>query len=82
MGCTGRLLIYLDDVIVISPNFATHVSRLLEVFDRLRAARQKLNPSKCALLQPEVKYLSHVVGQDSVATEPAKVQAVEQWAGP
>jgi len=29
------LFIYLDDVIVISPNFDTHVSRLREVFDRL-----------------------------------------------
>jgi len=29
------LLIYLDDVIVISPNFEIHVSRLREVFDRL-----------------------------------------------
>jgi len=28
------LLIYLGDVIVIFPNFGTHVSRLREVFDR------------------------------------------------
>jgi len=31
------LLIYLDDVIVISPDFTTHVSQLREVFDRLTA---------------------------------------------
>jgi len=29
------LLIYLDDVIIISADFDTHVSRLREVFDRL-----------------------------------------------
>jgi len=56
------LLIYLDDVIVIFPDFDTHVSRLKEVFDRLRAAGLNLKPSKCALLQQEVKYLGHVVG--------------------
>jgi len=56
------LLIHLDDVIVISPDFGTHVSRLREVFDRHRAAGLKLKPSKCALLQREVKYLGHVVG--------------------
>jgi len=44
------LLIYLHDVIVISPDFATHVSRLMEVFEQLRGAGLKLKPSKCALL--------------------------------
>jgi len=75
-------LIYLDDVIVISPDFPTHVSRLREVFDRLRAAGLKLKPSKCALLQPEVTYLGHVVGRDRVTTDPEKVQAVNEWAVP
>jgi len=32
------IFIYLDDVIVISPDFSTHISRLRKVFDRLRAA--------------------------------------------
>jgi len=36
------LLVYLDDVIVISPDFSTHVSPLREVFDRLRVAGLKL----------------------------------------
>jgi len=44
------LLIYHDDVIVISTDFGTHVSQLREVFDRLGAAGLKLKPSKCALL--------------------------------
>jgi len=70
------LLIYLDDVIVISPDFDTHVSQLREVFDRLRVAGLKLKPSKCVLLQREVKYLGHVVGRDGVATDPEKVRAV------
>jgi len=74
------LLIYLDDVIVISPDFDTHVSRLREVFDRLRAAGLKLKPSECALLQREVKYLGHVVGRDGVATDPKKVWAMRDWA--
>jgi len=74
------LLIYLDDVIVISPDFDTHVSRLREVFDRFRSAGLKLKPSKCALLQCEVKYLGHVVGQDGVATDPEKVRTVRDWA--
>jgi len=76
------LLIYLDDVIVISPDFKTHVSRLREVFERLRGAGLKLKPSKCALLQPEIKYLGHVVGRNGVATDPEKVRPIEDWVTP
>jgi len=76
------LLIYLDDVIVISPDFQTHVSRLREVFERLQGAGLKLKPSKCALLQPEVKYLGYVVGLNGVATDPDKVWAIEGWVTP
>jgi len=76
------LLIYLADVILISSDFTTHVSCQLEVFDCLRAAGLKLKPCKCALLQPEVTYLGHVVGRDEVATDPEKVQAVKEWTVP
>jgi len=73
------LLIYLHDIIVISLDFATYVSRLTEVFERLRGADLKLKLSKCALLQPEVKYLGHVVGRNGMAMDPEKVRAVENW---
>jgi len=75
------LLIYLDDVIIISPNFDTYISRLREVLDQLQAAGLKLKPSKCALLQ-EVKNLGHVVGRDGAATDYEKVQAMRDQAVP
>ena len=43
-------LIYLDDVIIFGHNLADHLSRLEEVFIRLRAANLKLKPSKCTFL--------------------------------
>jgi len=76
------LLVYLDDIVVISPDFPTHVSRLREVFERLRGAGLKLKLSKCTLLQPEVKYLGHIVGRHSVATNPKKVRAIKDWVTP
>jgi len=38
----------------------------------------QLKPSKGAILQPEVKSLGYVVGQDSIATDQVKIQAVEE----
>ena len=72
------LLLYLDDIIVISPDFESHVERLEEVLERLRRANLKLKPSKCELLKKEVKYLGHVVSAGGVSTDPEKVEAVRE----
>ena len=76
------LLLYLDDVVVFSTDFDTHLQRLETVFQRLRAAQLKLKPSKCSLLQTEVKYLGHVVSQHGVSTDPDKTAAIREWKVP
>ena len=58
------------------------MTRLGEVFDRLRQAGLKLKPTKCELLQTEVRYLGHVVSQYGVATDPEKIDAVARWPVP
>jgi len=76
------LLIYLDDIIVFSPNFETHLERLEEVFMRLRSAGLKLKPSKCTLFAERVHYLGHVVSANGVETDEDKVTAVRDWPTP
>ena len=70
------LLLYLDDIIVIAPDFETHLARLGKVFGRLRGTGLKLKPTKCELLQTEVGYLGHVVSRHGVSTDPDKIKAV------
>ena len=76
------LLLYLDDIIVIAPDFQTHIERLGEVFHRLKEAGLKLKPSKCELFKQEVRYLGHVVSAHGVSTDPEKVKAVREWPVP
>ena len=71
------LLLYLDDMIVIAHDFETHLQRLKKVYQRLR--RAGLKPTKCELLQSQVQYLGHIISSEGVATDPAKVEVVEQW---
>lgn len=50
-----------------------------ELFKRLQAAELRLKPTKCELLQKDVKHLGHFVGPRGVATYPEKVTAVRYW---
>ena len=75
-------LLYLDDVIVISPDFASHLDRLEEVLQRLHGAGLKLKPQKCELLQTKVRYLGHIVSSQGIATDPEKIAAIKEWPPP
>ena len=44
-------LVYLDDVLVFSRDFDTHISRLSEVLDRICEARLKLKPKKMSFFE-------------------------------
>ena len=85
--CLGDLhltqcLVYIDDIVVFSSSFEEHLSRLDAVFRRLHEAGLKLKPSKCRLMQQEMKFLGHVVSAKGVATDPEKVEAVRRWPVP
>ncbi|KAM9757963.1 uncharacterized protein ACNS7B_005082 [Menidia menidia] len=76
------LLVYLDDIIVYSPNFDAHLQHLEDVFTCLWKHGLKLRPDKCKLFQREVRFLGHVVNQRGVMPDPDKVAAVTEWAAP
>ncbi len=75
-------LVYLDDIIVHAKSFDDELSRLSEVFNRMKEAKLKLNPKKCLLFQDEVNYLGHKISKDRIATDPTKVEAVKNWLVP
>jgi len=75
-------LVYLDDIILMSKTVEEHLDRLKLVLDRIRKAGLKLKPSKCNLLQKTINFLGHVVSENGVATDPSKIQAVQEWPVP
>lgn len=75
-------LVYLDDVIVYSPDFESHLRHLEQVFQSLERYGLKLQPEKWQLLRKEVKFLGHRVSAAGIAVDPEKVSAVQEWAAP
>ena len=76
------LLLYLNDIIVINPDFDTHLQWLEEAFQHLKEARLQLKLSKCELLQSQVRYLDHVISSEDVSADQEKTQVVQDWSTP
>ena len=75
-------LVYLDDIIVMAPSIEEHNRRLAEVFSRIWAAKLKLRPDKCTILQREVTFLGHVVSGNGITMDPRKLEIVRSWPTP
>ncbi|KAI4901978.1 hypothetical protein NFI96_025061 [Prochilodus magdalenae] len=77
-----RCILYLDDLLAHAPTFDEALGCLEQVIGAIKAANLWLHPKKCLLLQRKVQFLGHVVSEEGVATDPGKVQAVQQWPAP
>jgi len=75
-------MVYLDDIVIFSSDFETHLSRITQVFDRIRQAGLKLKASKCSLLQQRVAFLGHVVSSNGLEVQEEKVSTVRSWPVP
>ncbi|KAI3364938.1 hypothetical protein L3Q82_000937 [Scortum barcoo] len=77
-GCA----VYLDDVVIYSNTWETHLGRIRELFTWLAEARLMVNLEKCEFARATMTDLGRVVGQGEVRPIDAKVQAVEQYPVP
>ena len=75
--CPRVCLIYIDDLICHSRNFAEHLIHLRQIFEILRAANLKVKLSKCAFARKSVKFLGHIVSKQGIKPDPNNVKAVK-----
>jgi hypothetical protein len=76
------VIVYLDDINIYSETFDEHLTKLKEVFKRLRAAGLKLGPDKCHFLQSKLEFLGHIVSGEGIMADPAKVEKVKNFPVP
>lgn len=55
------VLVYIDDILIMSETFEEHLIHLRQVLDRLREYNLKLKLVKCSFGRKEVEYLGHVI---------------------
>ena len=77
-----RVMVYLDDVLVIGNTFAEHLDTLDQVLNCLREHGLKVNPSKCQLFQSSVKFLGHIVSSEGLSPLPENIEAIVNFKAP
>ena len=70
------VMVFLDDILIYSPDLHSHLSHLEQVLQVLRANQLYMKKSKCSFAQPMVEYLGHVISGLGVATAEDKIKVV------
>lgn len=77
-----KVFAYLDDIIIVSNDFNSHVSLLLRVLEKLKQANLTVNLEKCQFFRSQLKYLGYVVDSCGLRTDSEKVQAIVNYPTP
>ena len=79
---SNSILAYLDDIVIFSKDFQSHLVRLGEVLDRLEKANISLKLSKCVFGATKVDYLGYELSKDGVKPQGALTEAIVNFATP
>ena len=73
---------YLDDIVIWSKDFDSHMKHLRHVFELLRKSGLKLKPEKYTWGVYELHYLGHIVSRQGIKTDPRKIKAMVNYPAP
>ena len=75
-------IVFIDDILVYSRSRDEHEQHLRIVLQTLRGQRDYAKFSKCEFWLESVAFLGHVVSKDDIMVDPAKIEAIRDWASP
>jgi hypothetical protein len=75
---TGKILVYFDDVFILSNSIVEGFVNLQQVLKTLTEAGFSLNLSKCSFLSTKIEYLGRSIGQGQVQPSTLKIKALAE----
>jgi hypothetical protein len=76
------VFVYLDDVLIASPDQELHLAHLRQVLDLFRLHGLTINPSKCEFGRSQTTFLGHNVTSTGIYPMEKHVVAVKEFAAP
>jgi hypothetical protein len=78
----GKVLVYLDDILIFTKDLDEHRRLVKRVLAKLEENKLFLKPEKCDFEKTEVEYLGVIISEDSVRMDPVKVKGIMDWPEP
>ena len=79
---TGKVAVFIDDVIVGTETEEGHDKLVMEVIKRLEGNNLYVKPEKCEWKVKEVEFLGVVIGPERIKMEEEKIKGVLDWLTP
>ncbi|UYV69370.1 K02A2.6-like, partial [Cordylochernes scorpioides] len=76
------VMCYLDDILIFASDSKTHDRILRLVLRKLKEANVTLNKAKCVFGVPRINFLGHILDEDGIRPDPAKIEAVAKMPAP
>ena len=78
----GWLVIYMDNLLIFSPDKETHQERTKRVLQRMTELDLHLKLEKCRFATTEVEYLGMIIKPGQLAMDPVKLDGIASWPTP
>ncbi|KAJ8343397.1 hypothetical protein SKAU_G00307260 [Synaphobranchus kaupii] len=76
------VFVYLDDILIFSPDLQTHIGHVKQVLKALLQAKLFVKAEKCSFHASTVSFLGFIISEGRVRMDPEKVSAVLNWPTP
>ncbi|GJR02568.1 putative reverse transcriptase domain-containing protein [Tanacetum coccineum] len=76
------VIVFTDDILVYSKDKEEHEKHLKIILELLKKERLYAKFSKCDFWLDSVQFLGHVIDRNGVHVDPAKIEAIRNWAAP
>ncbi|GKC26058.1 putative reverse transcriptase domain-containing protein [Tanacetum coccineum] len=76
------VIVFIDDILIYSRNKKEHANYLRIILELLRKEKLYAKFSKCDFWISIVHFLGHVIDSQGIHVDPAKIEAVKNWASP
>jgi hypothetical protein len=79
---TGKVQVYMDDIIIFTETLEEHREMVRRVLQRLAEANLFLKPEKCEFERAEIQFLGMIISHNNIKMAPKKVESITQWPTP